>query len=217
VNKNHSLLSPIIIYTVVVIFYALSMPFVTLGVVLAEESIDTIAVGILKGVVHNPDNGNMHVVNDVSDSALHIDRDTNMNVDTIAVGILKGVVHNPDNGNMHVVNDVSDSVFGTERIAIANAGPDQTVNSGDIVQLDGSDSSDLSDRGLLTYLWTQTSGPKVNLDDPTVVNPTFKVPKLQTHEDIVFQLTVTNDQRVKSEPESVSIHVNPIIPDSLNA
>ena len=175
-NKNHSLLSPIIIYTVVVIFYALSMPFVILGVVFAEESIDTIAVGILKGVVHNP-----------------------------------------DNGNMHVVNDVSDSVFGTERIAIANAGPDQTVNSGDIVQLDGSDSSDLSDRGLLTYLWTQTSGPKVNLDNPTVVNPTFKVPKLQTNEDIVFQLTVTNDQRVESEPDNVSIHVKPIIPDSLKA
>jgi hypothetical protein len=217
VNKNHSLLSPIIIYTVVVVFYALSMPFVILGVVFAEESIGTVAVGILNGVVHNPDNGNMHIVNDVSDSILDIDGDTNMNVDTVAVGILNGVVHNPDNGNMHIVNDVSDSIFGTGRIAIANAGPDQTVNSGEIVQLDGSDSSDLSDRGLLTYLWTQTSDPKVNLDNPTVVNPTFKVPKLQTHEDIVFQLTVTNDQRVESEPDSVSIHVKPTIPDSLNA
>src|SRR6187402_2252393 len=95
-------------YTVVVIFYALSMPFVILGVVFAEESIDTTAVGILKGVVHNPDNGNMHVVNDISDRPLDIDGDTNTNVDTIAVGILKGVVHNPDNGNMHVVNDISD-------------------------------------------------------------------------------------------------------------
>ena len=155
------------------------MPFVILGLVFAEEAIDTVAVGILpKGVVHNLDNGNMHVVNDVSDSVSDIDGDTNMNVDTVAVGILpKGVVHNLDNGNMHVVNDVSDTVFGIEHIAIANAGPDQTVNSGDIVQLDGSDSSDLSDRDLLTYQWTQTSGPKVTLDNPTTVNPTFEVPE----------------------------------------
>ena len=118
---------------------------------------------------------------------------------------------------MHVVNDVSDTVFGIEHIAIANAGPDQTVNSGDIVQLDGSDSSDLSDRDLLTYQWTQTSGPKVTLDNPTTVNPTFEVPEVRTHEDIVFHLTVTNDQRVESEPDSVSITVNPIIPPPLTA
>ena len=93
-NKNHRLLSLIILYTVVIGFITLSMPFVILGLVFAEEAIDTVAVGILpKGVVHNLDNGNMHVVNDVSDSVSDIDGDPNINVDTVAVGILpKGVV-----------------------------------------------------------------------------------------------------------------------------
>ena len=169
-NKNHRLFSLIILYTVVVGFYTLSMPFVNLEPVFAEMGIDTVAVGILPN----------------------------------------GVLHNL-NSNMHVVNDVSDSVFGIRHIPISNAGPDQTVTSGDIVKLDGSDSSDLSDSSLLTYQWTQTSGPKVTLDNPTAVHPVFEVPEVQTHEDIVFQLTVTNDQMVESEPDSVSITVNPMI------
>ena len=139
-----------------------------------------------------------------------------MGIDTVAVGILpNGVLHNL-NSNMHVVNDVSDNVFGIRHIPISNAGPDQTVTSGDIVKLDGSDSSDLSDSSLLTYQWIQTSGTKVTLDNPTAVHPEFEVPEVQTHEDIVFQLTVTNDQRVESEPDSVSITVNPMITPPVN-
>jgi len=42
----------------------------------------------------------------------------------------------------------------------ANAGSDQTVESGAIVQLDGSASSDPSG-DTLTYQWTQTRGPPV--------------------------------------------------------
>ncbi|HKO63754.1 MAG TPA: hypothetical protein VJU13_01005 [Candidatus Nitrosocosmicus sp.] len=215
-NKNHRLLSLIILYTTPFVFYTLSIPFVNLEPVFAEEGIDTIAVGILpNGVLHNL-NSNMHVVNDVSDSVSDIDGDPNMDVDTIAVGILpNGVLHNL-NSNMHVVNDVSDSVFGIRHIAISNAGPDQTVTSGDIVKLDGSDSSDLSDSSLLTYQWTQTSGPKVTLDNPTAVHPVFQVPVVQTHEDIVFQLTVTNDHGIESEPDSVSITVNPKITPPVN-
>ena len=174
--KNHRLFSLIILYTVVVGFYTLSMSFVIFGVVFAEVGINTMAVGILP----------------------------------------KGFVQNLDNGNMHMVNDVT-RVFAIEHIAIANAGPDQAVNSGDIVQLNGSDISDLSDRSLLNYQWTQTSGPKVTLNNPTSVNPTFEVPEVQTREDIVIQLTVTNDQRVESVPDSVSITVNPIIPPPFNA
>jgi len=174
-NKNHRLLSLIILYTTPFVFYTLSIPFVNLEPVFAEEGIDTIAVGILPN----------------------------------------GVLHNL-NSNMHVVNDVSDSVFGIRHIAISNAGPDQTVTSGDIVKLDGSDSSDLSDSSLLTYQWTQTSGPKVTLDNPTAVHPVFQVPVVQTHEDIVFQLTVTNDHGIESEPDSVSITVNPKITPPVN-
>jgi len=57
----------------------------------------------------------------------------------------------------------------------ADAGPDQTVNEGDTVTLDGSNSSDLDD-GIASYLWDQTGGTPVPLSDPTAVQPTFTAP-----------------------------------------
>ena len=46
----------------------------------------------------------------------------------------------------------------------ANAGPDQTVEEGVLVTLDGSASTDLNDT--LSYSWAQHSGPTVTLSDP---------------------------------------------------
>jgi hypothetical protein len=59
---------------------------------------------------------------------------------------------------------------------VANAGPDQIVNNGDIVTLDGSASSDPDQNYPLSYEWTITSAPvgsTATLSDPAVVNPTF--------------------------------------------
>lgn len=58
---------------------------------------------------------------------------------------------------------------------VANAGPDQTVNTDSLVQLDGSSSSDI-DGDSLSYSWTLQSRPTSSnaiLSDPQVVNPTF--------------------------------------------
>ena len=90
---------------------------------------------------------------------------------------------------------------------IANAGPDQTVDSGDMVRLDGSGSSTNPAGGSLTYQWTQTSGPSVTLNDPTAVNPTFNAPDVLLQRDLVFELVVTNEQGIQSEPDSVTITV----------
>ena len=59
---------------------------------------------------------------------------------------------------------------------IANAGPDQFVDVGAIVQLDGSASVSLSG-GDLDYHWALDSvptGSAADLSDPNVVNPTFE-------------------------------------------
>jgi chitinase len=114
--------------------------------------------------------------------------------------------------NSEGVSSTPDSVTITVKPAplpIADAGPDQTVDSGDTVTLDGHRSSDPSG-GTLTYKWTQISGPKVSLDDPTSVNPTFTAPETEVQENIIFQLVVTNEQGEKSKPDSVMITVDPV-------
>jgi hypothetical protein len=65
----------------------------------------------------------------------------------------------------------------------ANAGADQSKNSGDTVTLDGSASA-----RAVSYLWTQTSGTTVTLSSTTAVSPTFTMPA----GDVAFQLQVTN-------------------------
>ncbi|HEU5120309.1 MAG TPA: S8 family serine peptidase [Candidatus Nitrosocosmicus sp.] len=90
----------------------------------------------------------------------------------------------------------------------ANAGPDQTVNAGSTVQLDGSGSTD-PNGSPLTYSWTQTSGPSVTLSSSTSSKPTFTAPQPSTTTNLVFKLEVTNNDGVKSDPDSVTITVNP--------
>lgn len=73
---------------------------------------------------------------------------------------------------------------------VADAGEDQTVNRGAPVTLDGSLSSDADGNLPLTYLWQQTDGTQVTLDDPTAVKPTFTAPADPAV--LTFSLTVTD-------------------------
>jgi hypothetical protein len=74
----------------------------------------------------------------------------------------------------------------------ADAGPDQTVDEGDTVTLDASNSTDPDD-GIASYLWTQTAGPPVTLSNTTAVQPTFTAPDVgPSGESLIFQLTVTD-------------------------
>ena len=74
----------------------------------------------------------------------------------------------------------------------ANAGPDQTVNEGDTVTLDGSNSDDLDD-GIAAYQWTQTGGTPVTLSNPSTVMPLFTAPPVGAEGGaLTFQLTVTD-------------------------
>jgi hypothetical protein len=126
--------------------------------------------------------------------------------------------YNPSNEDIYVANRGSSdvSVIRDTLPPTADAGPDQTVESDVTVQLDGSGSSDPSG-GALTYQWTQTSGPEVTLIGADSVNPTFIAPDTQVQDTMVFELVVTNEQGVQSEPDSVTITVNPVIPPTANA
>ena len=80
----------------------------------------------------------------------------------------------------------------------ASAGPDQTVREGATVTLDASNSSDPDD-GIASYLWEQTGGIPVALDDPTAVQPTFISPDVGPDgASLTFQLTVTDNGGLQS-------------------
>jgi ethanolamine utilization protein EutQ (cupin superfamily) len=86
---------------------------------------------------------------------------------------------------------------------IADAGDDQSVNVGNLVTLDGSNSSD-PDGDPLTFNWAFTSfpaGSAATLNDATSVNPTFTADVAGTY---VVSLMV-NDGTVDSEPDKVTI------------
>ena len=75
----------------------------------------------------------------------------------------------------------------------ADAGPDQTVDEGDTVTLEGSYSSD-PDGTIDFFEWAQTGGTAVTLSDATAAKPTFTAPNVGPDgETLAFQLTVTDD------------------------
>jgi hypothetical protein len=90
---------------------------------------------------------------------------------------------------------------------IANGGPDQTVNEGAVVALNGSGSVD-PDGLLLTHQWTQLAGPPVSLNLADPVRPTFTAPSVPVGgRTLTFSLVVKNG-RVNSDPDEVNVNVS---------
>ena len=84
------------------------------------------------------------------------------------------------------------NVFQANKPPVAEAGPDQTVDEGVTVTLNGSNSSDPDD-GIKSYQWVQTEGPAVNLPDPALDKPTFVSPDVGSDgAALTFELTVTD-------------------------
>jgi subtilase family serine protease/streptogramin lyase len=93
---------------------------------------------------------------------------------------------------------------------VANAGPDQTVNSGQLVTLNGSGSYDIDAGDVLTYHWSAPAG--IVLSDVTAVNPTFTTPTVCVTTTYTISLVV-NDGHVNSLSDMVAITVLPSPPD----
>jgi len=80
----------------------------------------------------------------------------------------------------------------------ASAGPNQTVDAGAVVTLNGAGSSDLDD-GIASYYWTQTGGPSVSLSSRAAIRPTFTAPDVyQEGVSLSFRLTVTDNSGLQA-------------------
>jgi len=121
-----------------------------------------------------------------------------------------------------IVNDgKANSTPSTVRITtentppVANAGPNQVVNVGSLVQLNGAGSTDV-DGDPLTYLWslpTIPSGSNAKLSDPKIVNPTFTADRPGTY---VAQLIV-HDKTIDSAPSTMTVTTNAVQAPTANA
>lgn len=88
---------------------------------------------------------------------------------------------------------------------IADAGTNQTLEVGDTITLDASQSSDPNDR-VVFYEWFQTSGPTATLSDENAVKPTFVATPAMINSNLTFQLTVY-DSGGASNSDGVQISV----------
>ena len=84
------------------------------------------------------------------------------------------------------------NVLISERVRpIANAGPNQNVDSGDPVTLNASNSmTQIS--GDVTYLWSQQTGTPVILSDTSISSPTFTAPTT-SYDVLTFMLTLSDN------------------------
>ena len=86
---------------------------------------------------------------------------------------------------------------------IANAGPDQTVDEGQLVNLNGSNSTDPDD-GIASYHWIQIGEPTVTLSDPNGQQPTFTAPDVGSEDaSLSFELTVVDHSGLESRDSCI--------------
>ena len=111
--------------------------------------------------------------------------------------------------NIWICGDADNSILILRRLdtnqpPVADAGPDQTVDEGTQVTLDGSGSSD-PESDPLAYEWEQVSGPSVQVNNPTSAASSFTAPDVAQDTTLTFTLTVSDGYLDSQDQVSVVV------------
>ena len=102
------------------------------------------------------------------------------------------------------------NITSTNEAPTANAGDDQVVNQGDVVELNGTASTDPEDQPL-AYSWEQTGGPDVSLTGSDTDMPSFTAPTVDQYTELEFTLTVTDSgNRKASDTVTIAVKGSPL-------
>ena len=150
--------------------------------------------------------GNSHGCNNESGhfAILDLQKDGNGNVTSLAADFDQHCENQPaaNHGKIRINSTVPLDAPVTDIL------PVQVMPVGETVTLDASSWSTGTDGDdIVSYQWTQLSGPSVTLSDPAGSDPTFVAPDVGAGgADLVFQLTITNSLGLSST-SSVTVHV----------
>lgn len=101
---------------------------------------------------------------------------------------------------------ITDAETAQNQPPTANAGPDQSVASGELVQVSASGSSD-GDGTIVGYKWRETTNSGITLSSTTAENISFTSPVSDTAQTVTLELIVTDDDGVDSAPVYVDFNV----------
>lgn len=89
-----------------------------------------------------------------------------------------------------------------------NAGADQSVDEGTTVNLSG---LGMDDSTIVSYGWQQESGTAVTITNADMANASFVAPTVAASEDLLFRVTVTDDDGATGS-DTVTVTVNDVTP-----
>ncbi|MEN6438167.1 MAG: REJ domain-containing protein, partial [Syntrophobacter sp.] len=127
-------------------------------------------------------------------------------VDGVSVGAVSSYTFRNISANHSIL-----AVFSSLQVAVADAGPDQTVSGSALVTLNGSKSS--HDAGIASYKWVQTAGPKVVLKNPKAKVCKFVAPETTEPVALQFKLkTVSTTGEVATDTCYVNVSATSVPP-----
>ncbi len=113
-----------------------------------------------------------------------------VSVDGQSMGVRTSYTFSNVTGN-HNISVTFSAIPAQNQAPIAEAGSNQSVQSGATVSINGSSSYD-PEGGALGYQWIQSSGPAVTLSGANTAQSTFAAPDVASNTTLSFELTVTD-------------------------